>query len=52
MRVVFGILFTAVVLIIVAQFAIAGFLGWQCYDGNERACMMISEKHDITLKNR
>lgn len=52
MRVVFGILFTAVVLIIAAQFAVMGFFVYDCYAGNDRACMMISEKHDITLKNR
>lgn len=52
MRVVLGVLFTAVVLIVMAQFAIAAYFEWRCYSGDQQACFMISSKHDLTVRNR
>lgn len=52
MRVVFGILFTAVLLIALAQFAVSEYFVWQCYGGDQHACFMISKKNDVTLYQR
>lgn len=43
MRVVFGILFTAVVLIVLAHLSILAYYEWHCYRGGELGCMMIKK---------
>lgn len=36
------------ILIVIAQ----GYFSMQCYEGNDRACFMISKKHDVTFHQR
>jgi hypothetical protein len=28
------------------------YLSVQCYEGNDRACFMISNRHDVTVRQR
>lgn len=51
----FGIFFAIVFVLILGTFATSAFLGYQCYtsrDPNSIACYMISDRHEIGIRNR
>jgi hypothetical protein len=52
---VFGLFFVCVFVLVMGTFAVTGFLAYKCYSGgdpNNMACFMISDRHEIGIRNR
>lgn len=52
---VFGLFFVFMFLLALGMFAVTGFLTYKCYssnDPNNMACFMISDRHEIGIRNR
>lgn len=51
----FGVFFAVIAALVLVSFVAAGFLSYQCYaSGNPDniACFMISNRHEIGIRNR
>lgn len=52
---VFGLFFACIMVLVLGMFAVTGFLVYKCYssgDPNNMACFMISDRHEIGIRNR
>lgn len=53
--VVFGIVFAGMAIMMLGMFAISAWLGYDCYrsgDPNSMACYMMSERHEVAIRQR
>jgi hypothetical protein len=51
----FGVFFAVIAALVLVSFVAAVFLSYQCYSGgdpNNIACYMISDRHEIGIRNR
>lgn len=51
----FGLFFVFMFLVVIGTLAVTSFLAYRCYssgDPNDMACFMISDRHEIGIRNR
>jgi hypothetical protein len=51
----FGVAFILIFMLVIGTFVITAYMAYQCYSGgdpNNMACYMISDRHEIGIRNR